>query len=176
MGKITRIPKIPLQASSVPSPVCLPLCAVQRPCHPRALRGARSGETAGGGTWSCAPATMPICRHLGPESSTCQVCGSRADPGHSVVSHGRASAAHLAAAHDPGAARAPACWMIVRGHRRRSCCAAAWERAPTPVEMSADVAISTALLVTERGSRTPSSPCCARVILAFSTVCLLSMR
>src|SRR5437870_2076118 len=35
--------------------------------------------------------------------------------------------------------------MIVRGNRSRSCCAGAWELAPTPVEMSADVAISTAL-------------------------------
>src|ERR1043166_1460516 len=57
--------------------------------------------------------------------------------------------------------------MIVRGNRSRSCCAGAGELAPTPVEMSADVAISTALLVTERWSRTPSSPCCALVILIF---------
>src|SRR5262249_42562595 len=81
-----------------------------------------------------------------------------------------------AAAHAPGAARAPARWRIVRGHRSRSCWAAAWELAPTPVEMAADVAISTARLVTARWRRTPSSPYCARVILDFSTACLLSMR
>src|SRR5215470_10757990 len=34
--------------------------------------------------------------------------------------------------------------MIVRGHRSRACCAGAWERAPTPVAMAADVAIATA--------------------------------
>jgi len=47
---------------------------------------------------------------------------------------------------------------------------------PTPVEMAADVAISTARLVTERWSRTPSSACGARVLLDFSTAYLLAMR
>jgi len=64
----------------------------------------------------------------------------------------------------------------VRGNLSRSYGAEAWDLAPTPVEMSADVAISTALLVTERWSRPPPSPCCALVILDFSTACLLSMR
>src|SRR5262249_49100625 len=48
--------------------------------------------------------------------------------------------------------------------------------APTPVEMAADVAISTALLVTARWSRPPSSPCCALGILDLSTAGLLARR
>jgi hypothetical protein len=64
----------------------------------------------------------------------------------------------------------------VRGHRSRSCGAGAWELAPTPVTMAADVAIATGLLVTARWSRTPSSPCWALVMLDFATACLLSMR
>src|SRR5215510_3001884 len=41
----------------------------------------------------------------------------------------------------------------------RSCWAGAGELAPTPVEMSADVAIATTPFVTARWSRPPSSPC-----------------
>src|SRR5262245_13442765 len=48
--------------------------------------------------------------------------------------------------------------------------AGAWELAPTPVDMSTDVDMSTALFITERWSRQPFHPCLAFAIVIFPSL------